>query len=319
MTIRAVFQSKLDVLYVDDDAPNDLGPYDLLVGDPYESGTVDHPFDSVQEAIEVAKPGATVVVLSGTYSESLALVGKVLTVTSTDPDSNEPVDYPVIQAAEGEPVVTFDFCRDPNMILEGIVLTGGNDNDASGIRCRNSDVVIKNCLIEGNRRLSSGSAGGGALWCSQSQVALINCTLTQNYGGFNGAGLYANTASHVTVFDSILWDNLPVEILTDVNSVVTIETSDVAEGYSGTGNLDVDPAFVAPGHWEHVLNPGMVVLPSHSYAEWVTGDYHLTEGSPCVDAGDPLSDYSQELEPNGGQVNMGAYGNTPQATLTPIP
>ena len=42
------------------------------------------------------------------------------------------------------------------------------------------------------------------------------------------------------------------------------------------------------------------------------GDYHLAEGSPCVDAGDPLADYSLEPEPNGAQENMGDYGNTLQ-------
>ena len=241
-------------------------------------------------------------------------------MTSTDPDSNEPVlEYPVIQAPDDEPVVSFQFCTDPTMVLEGLVLTGANDNSASGIKSLRSDVVIKNCLIAGNRRRTSGSAGGGALSCSWSQVTLINCTLTENYGGINGAGVYANSTSTVTIMDSILWGNQPTEILTDASSVVTVATSDVAGGYAGSGNLDVDPVFVASGYWEHALNPGMVVTPSQHYAVWVSGDYHLTEGSPCVDAGDALSDYSQEAEPNGGQVNLGAYGNTPQATMTTTP
>ena len=165
--IRAIFKSTLDVLYVDDNAPNDVGPYSLCASDPNENGTKDHPFDSIQEAIEVAKPGSTIVVLLGTYSESLLLRRKMIAVTSTDPDSNEPVlEYPVIQAPEDEPVVNFQFCSDPNMVLEGLVLTGANDNSASGIRSLRSDVVIKNCLIAGNRRRNSGSAGGGALSCT---------------------------------------------------------------------------------------------------------------------------------------------------------
>jgi len=36
--------------------------------------------------------------------------------------------------------------------------------------------------------------------------------------------------------------------------------------------------------------------------------------SPCIDAGDPASEYGNEPAPNGGRVNMGAFGNTPQAT-----
>jgi len=43
-------------------------------------------------------------------------------------------------------------------------------------------------------------------------------------------------------------------------------------------------------------------------------DYHLSPYSPCIDAGDPMSDYNFEPEPDGGRINMGAYGNTPEAT-----
>ena len=37
--------------------------------------------------------------------------------------------------------------------------------------------------------------------------------------------------------------------------------------------------------------------------------------SIAVDAGDPLSDYSNETIPNGRRVNLGRYGNTPWATM----
>ena len=36
--------------------------------------------------------------------------------------------------------------------------------------------------------------------------------------------------------------------------------------------------------------------------------------SPCIDAGDPAADFSNEPQPNGGRVNIGAYGNTPEAS-----
>jgi hypothetical protein len=36
--------------------------------------------------------------------------------------------------------------------------------------------------------------------------------------------------------------------------------------------------------------------------------------SPAIDAGSPLSDFSQESAPNGNRVNIGAYGNTAQAS-----
>lgn len=42
-------------------------------------------------------------------------------------------------------------------------------------------------------------------------------------------------------------------------------------------------------------------------------DYHLAEGSPAIDAGDPGSDFSHEPDPNGGRIDIGRYGNTTEA------
>jgi hypothetical protein len=39
--------------------------------------------------------------------------------------------------------------------------------------------------------------------------------------------------------------------------------------------------------------------------------------SPCIDAGDRDTPVGLERFPNGGRVNMGAYGGTPEASLSP--
>ena len=66
-------------------------------------------------------------------------------------------------------------------------------------------------------------------------------------------------------------------------------------GEDGGGNIDADPLFVDPQNH----------------------NYHLQYLSPCIDAGDPYSDYSREPQPNGGRINLGVYGGTPEATTTP--
>jgi hypothetical protein len=38
--------------------------------------------------------------------------------------------------------------------------------------------------------------------------------------------------------------------------------------------------------------------------------------SPCIDAGDPNSDWAAELWPHGKRINMGTYGGTPQASMS---
>jgi hypothetical protein len=67
------------------------------------------------------------------------------------------------------------------------------------------------------------------------------------------------------------------------------------------------------------------------FADRARGDYHLksqagrwearTERwvtdemtSPCIDAGDPQGDFVREPEPNGHRANVGAYGNTAEAS-----
>ncbi|MFH2031874.1 MAG: right-handed parallel beta-helix repeat-containing protein, partial [Bacteroidota bacterium] len=52
------------------------------------------------------------------------------------------------------------------------------------------------------------------------------------------------------------------------------------------------------------------------YVNTTANDYHLLWDSDCIDAGDPNSAFSNELEPNGGRINLGAYGNTQEATTT---
>jgi len=49
--------------------------------------------------------------------------------------------------------------------------------------------------------------------------------------------------------------------------------------------------------------------------QWVTDDVT----SLCIDAGDPNSDWTEELWPHGKQINMGAYGGTSQASMSTSP
>ena len=76
LEICAHFLSTLDVIYVDDNAPEDAGPNDSTIGDPAEDGTPGHPFDSIQKAIDVAGRDVTIVVRPGTYYETIDLLAR---------------------------------------------------------------------------------------------------------------------------------------------------------------------------------------------------------------------------------------------------
>ncbi|MCE5341583.1 MAG: C10 family peptidase [Planctomycetaceae bacterium] len=53
-------------------------------------------------------------------------------------------------------------------------------------------------------------------------------------------------------------------------------------------------------------------LSSFDNGNWIID----TVTSPCIDAGDPNSDWTEELSPNGNHINMGAYGGKSQASLS---
>jgi len=98
-----------------------------------------------------------------------------------------------------------------------------------------------------------------------------------------------------------------------------------------SGSINIDPCFADPGYWADVDDPKIAVEPNDPNAVWIDGDYHLKSQagrwdpvseswiqdditSPCIDAVDPNSPIGHEPFPNGGIINMGAYGGTPQAS-----
>ena len=172
--------------------------------------------------------------------------------------------------------------------------------------------VISNCVIAGN--LQHGISGG--------IPTITNCTIAAN----TGRGIHN---SRPTVMNSIIYynsagnDSVQIE-----NNAATVTYSDVQGGWQGEGNIDAAPCFAETGFW----NLGGT-LDDVSDDFWIPGDYHLRSQagrwhtgsrswvldvltSPCIDAGNPDSDFSAELQPNGNRINMGAYGGTAEASMS---
>lgn len=121
--------------FVDDDAPNDPGPGDPAVSDPLEDGTIDHPYDAIQEGIIAAMRGSTVLVADGLYrgfgNRDIGFLGKKITVPSVNGPENCTVD------CEGVPGIDrcgFEFVagEGPLSTLQGFTITGASGDDCQG-------------------------------------------------------------------------------------------------------------------------------------------------------------------------------------------
>lgn len=123
------------------------------------------------------------------------------------------------------------------------------------------------------------------------------------------------------------------EVVVKNNTMVDFDTgirADDAIGYplevrnniiDATTTLDLPTGSMANVH-HNLLTDCLITTDGNicgdpEFVDAVNGDYHLDSTSPAIDAGDPLDDYSNEPMPNGSVINMGAYGNTLEATTSP--
>ncbi|MEE9130452.1 MAG: right-handed parallel beta-helix repeat-containing protein [Phycisphaerales bacterium] len=174
------------------------------------------------------------------------------------------------------------YNRNSSPALTNCQFTNNNAVDDSGggmFNAINSNPTLTNCTFSGNGSILGSGGGmfnslssptltdciftgnwtdnnGGAMRSGDGNPLVTNCTFANNTAGSNGGGISGSSA---TVANSILWGNSPDQI----NGSPTVTYTDVEGGYEGDGNIDADPLFVDPEK----------------------DDYHLSPGSPCIDAG----------------------------------
>ena len=218
---------------------------------------------------------------------------------------------------------------DGNTLAVTRCLFAGNTADAfmAGGAISNSAKVMRlsHCSFTGNTshggRRGPSVRGAGAI-SSQAVVSLMsNCTFADNRGEPNTFEFRGVSDTRIALTQCIVWDGADPFV-----GEVSASYCNVQGGWPGEGNIEAAPCFAAPGYWDDNGTPDDPVDDI-----WVMGDYHLksqaghwdeeTESwvldditSPCIDLGDPNGLLGSEPFPNGGYVNLGAYGGTSQAS-----
>ncbi|MCP4633611.1 MAG: T9SS type A sorting domain-containing protein [candidate division Zixibacteria bacterium] len=187
-------------------------------------------------------------------------------------------------------------CDESNPLIKSNIFVNNSSLwNGGAIYCTNSYPVISRNLIYNN---TAGLDGGG-VYCYSSIENSIEITNNTFFGNqANRGGGFASWGVSPIITNTILWNDSAStdnEILIE-NSEPIITFCDIAGGYEGEGNINVDPVFRNPS----------------------SGNYHLMATycgdplfSPCIDAGDPeIADTLLDCQWGLGtqRSDMGAYG-----------
>ena len=236
-------------------------------------------YPKIQQAIDAAANGDTVLVAPGTYVENIDFKGKAITVMS-----DQGPDVTVIDGNQKESVVMFQSEEGTDSVLDGFTVTNGKSSigDGGGIYCWDSSPLITNNTISGN----SGGVSGGGIYCIESSPNITNNTISGNSGVYAGGGIFCYHDSFPTITNTIIWNNI-AGTDSEIHGNPTVTYCDVMGGYPGVGNIDKSPLFVN------------------------ADDYHIWFVSPCKDAGNNQAvvgteDFEGDPRIADGVVDMGA-------------
>ena len=256
---------------------------DSSVSDSGDGTSWETAFQTIQEAMNAAAHGDTVLVAQGIYTENIRFSGKNIVLRSSGDEGASAPSATVIDGGQTGPVVTFSGTEDERCLLSGFTIRNGNAPSGGGIlggtQKQRTRARIENNLIVGN----SATSGAGIAYCAG---PVLSNTIADNSATSEGGGLlYCSGA----IRNCIIWGNSGES---QVYQSSTPTFSCIKDGAVGEESMRHYPHFVDKDH----------------------GDYHLQSWSPCIDAGDSGARFFMEPEPSGRRVDIGAYGNTAEAT-----
>ncbi len=171
-------------------------------------------YTTIQEGINNANNGDTVLVYPGTYYENINFNGKSITVASLLLTTQDTIyiSQTIINGNQNGSVVEFVSGEGLNSIIKGFTITNGFASyidsipAGGGIKCINSSPTIEKNIIKEN--CCDWYIDGGGIYCKNSNSHIINNTISYNEGAYYGAGIFVSDTSAVLVKGNIIYNNI---------------------------------------------------------------------------------------------------------------
>lgn len=230
-----------------------------------------------------------------------------------------------------------------SVLLENCTVTRNYAYDGGAFYVDNKvRPYLTNCIVWSN----TASHYGHEFYHSASTSTVV---FTDIHGGWNGSRVY-NTAGGAVIDGGGNLNTNPVFADTETGAWEAVSPYDAFNG--ATVLTDADKAWPINAHAGKTVNPdtaqslefyvlsntatqlvllGNVTTIAAAADAYAIYDLHLQSkrgrwtplgfvqdsvNSPCLDAGDPASPFANEPKPNGSRINLGAFGNTDQASLS---
>jgi hypothetical protein len=244
------------------------------------------PGESIADIVKAAPAGSIVYLDPGTYGPLVLRSGDLHgDITLLSNPTNDNVNAPVVINA-GNQTAAVDLDGQVSLVIGGITIAGGSD---ASLRITNgSGIVIQDCVIKGKGgTLESGQAI--KLVASDSVLLLDNLI----YGKL-GSGIQAIAASNLDIINNTIYGNGTSGISVSGGSTVVFAENNIINKNKGKG-IDVDRSdffgdFNLNTDGYRGTDPGPSDLNADPLFFASFFDFHLPQGSPAIDAGDPATD-----------------------------
>ncbi len=216
------------------------------------------PGNFIQDAIDSATHGDTIIVARGIYRENVHFHGKNIVLIGSDPDSSIVVETTIIDGSDSGTVVSFDGSETSACVLSGFTIINGHGQKGGGIyggepsqpgkigsraKIRNNIIIynsaptgsgggIANCdgVIEGNiiSHNTANSAGGG-IWHSDGVIQ--KNIVSFNSSGYQGGGL---CGCFGTIQNNFVYGNSTAQLGGGINK--SLDTNSIIRNNTVIGN-----------------------------------------------------------------------------------